>query len=176
MIFGHDEEVHPEKNPIIRLARRFYPVSSEYDGQHFLTRVDGRHAFTPLALVLICVETTDLIFAVDSIPAIFAVTTNPFIVFTSNMFAILGLRSLYFVLVGAIGYFRFLNVGLALVLIFIGAKMLLDPHGHEPKWFQFEISTAVSLFVVASIILGSIIVSVIAMQRQKTKPQQVPPG
>jgi len=175
MLF-HEPEVHPEKNRVVSLVRKLYPVAPHLDGQRFITTWQGRHALTPLALVLLLVETTDLIFAVDSIPAIFAVTTNPFIVFTSNMFAILGLRSLYFVLVGAIGYFRFLNVGLSLVLIFIGAKMLLDPHGHEPKWFQLEISTAVSLFVVAGIILGSIFVSVISMHRQKTKSEQAPPG
>jgi tellurite resistance protein TerC len=175
MLF-HEPEVHPEKNRIVILARKLYPVTPHLDGQRFITTWQGRRALTPLALVLLLVETTDLIFAVDSIPAIFAVTTKPFVVFTSNMFAILGLRSLYFVLVGAIGYFRFLNVGLSLVLIFIGAKMLLDPHGHEPKWFQLEISTAVSLIVVATIILSSILVSVITMQRQNAKSQQAPPG
>src|SRR5882672_7784893 len=149
MIFGGDEEVHPEKNIAIRVARKFYPVSSAYDGQRFLTRLDGRHALTPLALVLLMVETTDLIFAVDSIPAIFAVTTKPFIVFTSNVFAILGLRSLYFVLAGAIGYFRYLKVGLSLVLVFIGVKMLIDPHDRPEMWFQEEISSGVSLLVVA---------------------------
>ena len=106
------------------------------------TRWNGRRALTPLALVLLMVETTDLIFALDSIPAIFAVTTKPFIVFTSNVFAILGLRSLYFVLAGAIAYFRYLKYGLSLVLVFIGVKMLLDPHDHTPRWFQMEIPTA----------------------------------
>lgn len=175
MLF-HDPEVHPEKNRVVILARKLYPVTPHLDGQRFITSWQGRRALTPLALVLLLVETTDLIFAVDSIPAIFAVTTKPFIVFTSNMFAILGLRSLYFVLVGAIGYFRFLNVGLSLVLIFIGAKMLLDPHGHEPKWFQIEISTSTSLIVVATIILASILVSVIAMRLQKSKSSPTPPG
>ena len=162
MIFAGDEEVHPEKNIAIRLARKLYPVSSSYDGQRFLTRLNGRRALTPLALVLLMVETTDLIFAVDSIPAIFGVTDNGFIIFTSNVFAILGLRSLYFVLAGAIGYFRYLKTGLSVVLVFIGLKMLVDPHENEPRWFQLEISNVVSLAVVGSIILIAVGASLIA--------------
>jgi tellurite resistance protein TerC len=127
----------------------------------------GKLALTPLALVLLMVETTDLVFAVDSIPAIFAVTTKPFVVFTSNVFAILGLRSLYFVLAGAIDYFRYLKVGLSLVLAFIGAKMLLDPHGHAPRWFQLDIPTGISLLVVAAIILTSIVLSITAARRER---------
>ena len=116
------------------------------------------------------VETTDLIFAIDSIPAIFAVTTKPFIVFTSNIFAILGLRSLYFVLAGAIGYFRYLKVGLSLVLVFIGVKMLLDPHDRQPPyWFQIDIPTSVSLLVAAAIILVSIVLSVAAARKDKKR-------
>src|SRR5207237_1579770 len=99
------------------------------------------------------VETTDLIFAVDSIPAIFAVTTKPFIVFTSNVFAILGLRSLYFVLAEAIGSFRYLKVGLSLVLVFIGIKMLIDPHDRTPRWFQYDIPTSVSLLIIPVILI-----------------------
>ena len=131
MIFAEEEGVHPEKNPVIRLARKIYPVTSRFDGQKYFTRLEGRRALTPLAIVLLMVETTDLVFAVDSIPAIFGLTTDPFIVFTSNIFAILGLRSLYFVLAGAIGYFRYLKIGLSVVLVFIGVKMLLDPHARE---------------------------------------------
>ena len=115
------------------------------------------------------VETTDLIFAVDSIPAIFAVTTKPFIVFTSNVFAILGLRSLYTVLAGAISYFRYLKIGLSVVLAFIGVKMLLDPHDQAPRWFQIDISTTASLIVVAAIIFISILLSVLAAWREKKK-------
>ena len=117
-------------------------------------------------------ETTDLIFAVDSIPAIFGVTSNGFIIFTSNVFAILGLRSLYFVLAGAIGYFRYLKVGLSVVLAFIGVKMLLDPHHGTPKWFQVEISTTMSLAIVGGIILGSMLTSLFAAKhdRQKQTP------
>jgi tellurite resistance protein TerC len=160
-------EVDPEKNKMIRLARRFFPVTPHLDGQKFRTEWNGRMALTPLALVLLMVETTDLLFAFDSIPAIFAVTRNPFIVFTSNVFAILGLRSLYFVLAGAIAYFRYLKYGLALVLVFIGVKMLIDPHDSPPKWFQTDIPISVSLITVAAIILISILLSVIAARREK---------
>jgi tellurite resistance protein TerC len=166
MIFAGDEEVHPEKNIAIRLARKFYPVTSTFEGQKFLTQLNGRRALTPLALVLLMVETTDLIFAVDSIPAIFGVTSNSFIVFTSNVFAILGLRSLYFVLAGAIGYFRYLKVGLSVVLVFIGLKMLLDPHGGVPKWFQLKVSTVVSLAVVTGIIVVSVVASLLASMKE----------
>jgi TerC family integral membrane protein len=110
---------------VLRLARRYFPMSDSFDGQKFVTVAGGRRMLTPMALVLIMVETTDLVFALDSIPAIFAMTRDPFIVFTSNVFAILGLRSLYFALAGAIAYFRYLKVGLSLVLAFIGVKMLL---------------------------------------------------
>jgi tellurite resistance protein TerC len=159
MIFGGEEEVHPERNLAIRIARKFFPISSQFNGQRFITELNGRKALTPLALVLLMVETTDLIFAVDSIPAILGVTRNPYIVFTSNVFAILGLRSLYFVLAGAIEYFRYLKVGLAVVLAFIGTKMLLV---HT----RFEVSTKTSLWVVAGIILISILVSVMAAWRE----------
>jgi tellurite resistance protein TerC len=162
-------KVEPEKNRILRWVRTIYPVTSELDGQKFLVIRNGKRALTPLALVLLMVEMTDLIFAVDSIPAIFAVTTKPFIVFTSNVFAILGLRSLYFLLVGAIGYFRYLKVGLSCVLIFIGIKMLLDPHDLPPKSFQVDIPEPVSLAVVAGILLLSIGLSLASKFRQKHK-------
>ena len=162
-----EPEVEPEKNRLLKLARKLYPVAPELDGQKFTTHWNGRKALTPLALVLLMVETTDLIFALDSIPAIFAVTTKPFIVFTSNIFAILGLRSLYFVLAGAIGYFRFLKFGLSVVLVFIGVKMLLAPHGDSHRWFQVEIPTTVSLLIVAGIIGLSVALSVIVAWRKK---------
>ena len=155
MLFSKQEGVHPEKNLAIRVARKFFPVSTNLEGSQFITTMDGRRALTPLALVLLMVETTDLIFALDSIPAIFAVTLDPFIVFTSNVFAILGLRSLYFVLAGAIAYFRFLKLGLSVVLVFIGVKMLLIKT-------SYHISTGLSLYVVGGIILLSILASVIA--------------
>ncbi len=192
MIFSSNEGVQPEKNPIIRLAQKFCRVSREFDGQKFCTKVRGQHALTPLALVLLMVETTDLVFAVDSIPAIFGVTRDPFIVFTSNVFAILGLRSLYFVLAGAIVYFRYLKIGLSFVLVFIGVKMLLDPHAEEAlteggahaealelEWYQLDIPTSVSLGVVGGIIGMSILISVIAAwhQRRQSGPStgQPPP-
>ena len=161
-----ETKVHPEKNRVVKWVRKLYPVTPHLDGQKFVTVWNGRKALTPLALVLVMVETTDLIFAVDSIPAIFAVTTKPFIIFTSNVFAILGLRSLYFVLAGALSYFRYLKVGLSLVLVFIGVKMLLDPHGHPSRWFQLEVPISVSLLVVGGIILISIVLSITAGRRK----------
>jgi len=174
MLFASDEGVDPEKNPLLRLARRCMPVTAGFEGQNFTGRVNGVLALTPLALVLLVVETTDLVFALDSIPAIFAVTERPFIIFTSNVFAILGLRSLYFVLAGMIDYFRYLKVGLSLVLAFIGVKMLLAPHGGDEKWFQVKIDTNISLLIVASIILTSIVFSIIVTQRAKKSDPQPP--
>jgi tellurite resistance protein TerC len=168
-------DVDPEKSRVLRWARKLYPVCPDLDEQKFLTTWNGQRALTPLALVLILVETTDLVFAVDSIPAVFAVTTKPFIVFTSNVFAILGLRSLYFVLAGAIGYFRYLKFGLSIVLVFIGIKMLLDPHDDPPKRFQVDIPTGTSLLVVAGIILISIGASVFATW-QESRQRKPPPG
>lgn len=159
MIFSAEQEVHPDKNIFIRLTRRVFPISSQFNGSRFSTMQDGRTVLTPLALVLVMVETTDLVFAVDSIPAIFGVTTNSFIVFTSNVFAILGLRSLYFVLAGAIEFFRYLKIGLSLVLCFIGVKMLV------PHWYKIE--TTASLLIVGTIILTSILFSVVVGQREK---------
>ena len=160
MLFSGKETVQPEKNLALRLARKCFAVSPDLDGQKFFTRLDGRFALTPLALVLLLIETTDLIFAVDSVPAVFSVTRKAFIVFTSNIFAIIGLRSMYFLLAGALGYFRYLKIGLSVVLAFIGVKMLLDPHDQPPQWFQIEIPTGVSLMIVAAIILISIVLSV----------------
>ena len=157
MIFTKDKEADPERNIAVRLTRKIFPVSTEFNGQKFLTKLNGRTALTPLALVLVLVETTDLIFALDSIPAIFAVTRDAFIVFTSNVFAILGLRSLYFVLAGAIKYFRYLKVGLSIVLVFIGLKMVLVNYIHIP--------TPLSLGVVVMIIAGSILLSVKSANR-----------
>ena len=167
MLFSGKETVQPEKNLALRLARKCFAVSPDLDGQKFFTRLDGRFALTPLALVLLLIETTDLIFAVDSVPAVFSVTRKAFIVFTSNIFAILGLRSMYFLLAGALGYFRYLKIGLSVVLAFVGVKMLLDPHDHPPQWFQIEIPTSVSLLVVAALLLISIVWSVTAAWRGK---------
>jgi tellurite resistance protein TerC len=167
MFFSKQEMVRPEKNLVLRLVRKLFPVAPDYEGQKFFTRLNGRFALTPLALVLLLVETTDLIFAVDSVPAVFSVTRKAFIVFTSNVFAILGLRSMYFLLVGALGYFRYLKIGLSVVLAFIGSKMLLDPHDHPPHGFQVAIPTSLSLLVVAAILLISIALSVTAARREK---------
>lgn len=153
MVFAKEGGVEPENNVVLRLTKRFFPVTHAFHGQKFSIIENGRRVLTPLALVLVMVETTDLIFALDSIPAIFAVTQKPFIVFTSNVFAILGLRSLYFVLANAIELFRFLKYGLAIVLIFIGVKMLLL------EWVK--IPTTWALGVVAGIIALSIIISLI---------------
>jgi tellurite resistance protein TerC len=153
MLTGSDEEVEPEKNPCIRLARKCFPVHDQFDGQRFLTRVGGALALTPLALVLLMVETTDLVFAVDSIPAIFGVTQNPFVIFTSNIFAILGLRSLYFLLAGAMDYFSYLKYGLSLVLVFIGFKMLIS--------FRYHLNTTLSLGIVAGILVFSVLASLV---------------
>jgi tellurite resistance protein TerC len=161
MVLAEEEELEPSKNPVVRLASRYFPVSAHYDGPRFFTLLDGRRALTPLALVILMVETTDLVFALDSIPAILGVTTQPFIVFTSNVFAILGLRSLYFVLAGAIAYFRYLKVGLAMVLVFIGFKMLIA------DWYK--ISSKWSLIVVTTVILGAILWSLMVTRRQPTE-------
>ena len=169
MLFSGKNTVQPEKNLAQRLARKLFAVSPDLDGQKFFTRLDGRFALTPLALVLLLIETTDWIFAVDSFPAVFSVTRKAFIVFTSNIFAIIGLRSMYFMLAGALGYFRYLKIGLSVVLAFVGVKMLLDPHGHPTRWFQIEIPTGVSLLVVAAILSISIALSVTAAKRDKLK-------
>jgi tellurite resistance protein TerC len=162
MLIGGDEEVEPEKNPVVRLVRRFFPVSTRYDGQKFLTMERGKRLLTPLALVLVMVETTDLVFALDSIPAIFAITQKPFIIFTSNVFAILGLRSLYFVLAGAVAYFCYLKYGLAIVLMLIGFKMLVV------DWYKMP--TALSLVLVGAIILGSMLLSLWKARTRKACP------
>jgi tellurite resistance protein TerC len=157
--FSKPAAMRPQDNPAIRLARKFFPVSAGFDGGRFVTRVGGRRALTPLALVLLAVETTDLIFAVDSIPAVFAVTQNAFLVFTSNIFAILGLRWLYFVMAGAMGSFRYLRTGLACVLVFIGLKMLVA------RWWQ--VPTSLSLGVVLVIVATAIVCSTLAARREK---------
>jgi tellurite resistance protein TerC len=168
-------DMHPDKSPVVGWVRKFYPVAPQMEGQKFLTRWNGRQALTPLALVLVLVETTDLVFALDSIPAVFAVTTKPFIVFTSNVFAMLGLRSLYFVLADAIGYFRYLKVGLSVVLVFIGVKMILDPPDEGPKLpFQVDIPIWVSLLGVGVIIFSSIGLSILIAQLEKRRHRKSP--
>jgi tellurite resistance protein TerC len=144
-------EIHPAENPLVLGFRRIFPITSQYHGGHFFVRREGRWLATPLMLVLVMVEATDVVFAVDSIPAIFGVTTDPFLVFSSNILAVLGLRALYFVLRNLIDRFRYLGLGLGLVLAFIGAKMLL----HD----LVEITTGVSLAVVVLVLTLSVVVS-----------------
>lgn len=148
----HQEaEIHPEQNPVLKFVRKVIPSTPEYHGQSFFVRSGGRLLATPLFAVLILIETTDVVFAVDSIPAILAVSREPFIVFSSNAFAILGLRALYFLLAGMAGKFRYLNYGLAAILAFVGVKMIIV------QWYHFPI--AVSLGVIATILTISIVAS-----------------
>ena len=160
-------DIEPESNPALKLVRRFFPVTPHYHGQHFFTReeVGGRmrNVATPLFVVLVLVETTDLIFAVDSIPAIFAVTRDPFLVFTSNVFAILCLRSLYFLLAGVIDKFHLLKLGLAVVLVFIGVKMLASGVYHIP--------VAISLAVVAGVLIAAVVGSLMFPKHVDEHPQ-----
>jgi tellurite resistance protein TerC len=154
MVRHGDVQVDPSHNPVLRLMRRFVPMTSEYRGEHFFVREGkkGRRIGTPLLAVLVVVETTDIIFAVDSIPAIFAVTKDSYLVFTSNVFAILGLRALYFLLAGMIGRFVHLKTGLAVVLAFVGVKMLITDLWHIPIWLSLAfIAVAIGASVVLSL-------------------------
>jgi TerC family integral membrane protein len=159
LLLSRGDQCHPEDNVVVRLARRVLPVAPGPDTEHFFTRVEGRPMATRLFLALVAVEFTDLIFAVDSIPAVLAVSQDPFIVFTSNIFAILGLRSLYFVLAGMVQKFRYLKVGLALVLVFVGVKMTIVD--------ILKIPVGISLAVIGALITGAIVSSLIADGRRK---------
>jgi tellurite resistance protein TerC len=166
MALERERHIDPEANPVIRLIRRAVPITPAYHGQRFFVREVGpggvvRRVATPLLVVLVVVETTDLVFAVDSIPAIFAITTDPFLVFTSNVFAILGLRAMYFLLAGVIHRFRFLQLGLSAVLVFVGAKMLLAD--------VFPLPVAVSLGVVGGVLAASVLAS-LAFPRRDAAP------
>ncbi len=162
MARGHSVQVHPERNPVVRLMRRVIPVSDELRGQRFLVREGGRWVATPLLAALVVVETMDIVFAIDSVPAIFAITDDVFIVFTANVFAILGLRAMYFLLAGTIPRFAYLQTGLALVLVFVGAKMFLTDVGKLPVW--------ISLGVIAAIIGTAIGASVWKARRDDGPP------
>ena len=154
MFFASNEEIEPEKNLLIRIFRKFMPVSPTIDGKNFFSRIDGKWHATPLFIALLFLEATDIIFAVDSVPAIFAITKEPFIVFTSNIFAILGLRSMYFMLAGVIEKFYLLKYGLAIVLVFVGLKMvwLNDAFGGK---FPISYSLGfISLTILASVLLS----------------------
>jgi len=161
MIFKREEEIHPERNPVVRWFKKLMPVTSDFRGSNFFVRENGVLMATPLIVVLILVEVSDLIFAVDSIPAIFAVTTDPFIVYTSNVFAILGLRSLYTALAGVMDKFHYLKIGLGIVLTFVGVKMLL---GHTP----YKIDTLVSLAVIGGVLATSVITSLLVPRKLDT--------
>ena len=154
MVVKREEEIHPERNPVVKWFKKLMPVTSDYRGDKFFVRENGVRAATPLFVVLLLVEVSDLIFAVDSIPAIFAVTTDPFIVYTSNVFAILGLRSLYFALAGVMDKFHYLKIGLGVVLAFVGVKMLLA----HTAW---KIPTLLALGVVVLILAASVVVSLL---------------
>jgi tellurite resistance protein TerC len=167
MVFGKEQEIHPEKNPLVRWFTRLVPVTPNYEGDRFIVRVNGRRHVTPLLVVLLCVEVSDLIFAVDSIPAIFSVTLDSFIVYTSNVFAIMGLRSLYFVLAGMVNKFHYLRMGLGLVLGFVGLKMLL---AHTP----YKIDTLIALGVVGGILAAALAASFIRELFIRKRP--VPEG
>ncbi len=159
MLWKRDKPMHFEQNPVFRFASKHLRVTKEYHGAHFFLRQADNLFATPLFLVLLIVEITDVTFAVDSIPAIFGITRDPFIVFTSNVFAILGLRALYFLLADLLDYFRYLGIGLALVLMFIGAKMVVEPWWH--------ISVLLSLGVVGGILLIIIVISLLAGPKKK---------
>ncbi len=160
MALSKDTEIHPDQNPVLRLFRKFFPVTNQYDGDRFWTIQNGRRFATPLMVVLLVVETTDLIFAVDSIPAILAISHDPFIVYTSNVFAILGLRALYFALAGVMNMFHLLHYGLSLILVFVGVKMICSHFFHVP--------IGIALGVVVGVLVLSVVGSLIWPQQPRT--------
>ncbi len=151
MAFGDDAKIEPEKNPLVRLARKVIPITPAYDQQHFFVKSRRGWMATPLLLVLLVVEWSDLVFAIDSIPAVFAVTRDPIVVYASNIFAILGLRALYFVLAGAMDKFAYLKPGVAVILVFVGLKMV------AARWVH--ISTGLSLAVIVTVLTGAVLLS-----------------
>jgi len=163
-----DDKIDPEKNPILKLCKKYLPMSAEDFGGRFMV-FKPKLLFTPLFLVVVLIETTDLIFAVDSIPAAFAITTNPFLIYTSNIFAVLGLRAMFFLLAGIIDKFYLLQKGLSIILFFIGAKMLLD-------MFDIEIPIELSFTVIVVTLALSIVFSVLIPKKDKDKPDELPIG
>ncbi|HEX7508976.1 MAG TPA: TerC family protein [Polyangia bacterium] len=153
LLFQRQKEIHPERNPVVRAFRKLFPVTQTLEGNQFTVRRDGRRLATPLLIALVALEVADLVFAIDSIPAIFAITRDPFIVFTSNIFAILGLRSLYFLLSGVITKFVYLKIGLSFVLVFVGVKMLLAE--------VYKLPILASLVIIAGILGVSIAASLL---------------
>jgi tellurite resistance protein TerC len=156
MAFGEEKEIHPEQNKVLRIFKRFYKVTHEYQGDHFFVKKDGVNFATPLFVCLLVIESTDLVFAIDSIPAIFAITTDPFIVFSSNILAVLGLRSMYFLLAAIADKFEFVKKGVGIILFYVGIKMLLPMI--VPGW---HIPVFISLIVILSVLGLSILISVI---------------
>ncbi|HEV7520325.1 MAG TPA: TerC family protein [Candidatus Angelobacter sp.] len=161
---GGDEQQDPSRNIVLKFCRRFLPLTDTYEGKSFFVRRDGRLLATPLFVVVLVVETTDILFATDSIPAILAITRDPFIVYTSNVFAILGLRSLYFALAGMMKLFHYLNYGLSVVLMFIGAKMLVPERYHVPTW--------VALAVVAGVLALSVLASLLFPKKETPNSEE----
>lgn len=161
MVAHKDKEMDPSKNPMVKLINRIMPVTKEYHGQKFFVNIDGKKWATPLFVCLMAVEFTDVIFAVDSIPAIFAITSDPFIVLTSNVFAILGLRALFFALAGLMQLFHYLSYGLAAILVFVGGKMLYNYAEKViyPEWSKFDVG--LSLGIIATILIASIVASIL---------------
>lgn len=159
MLLSGDEAPDPQKNRVLKLFRRFVPSTENYDGHRFTTKIEGRRLATPLMATLVVIEAMDLVFAVDSIPAIFAITTDPFIVFTSNIFAIMGLRSIYFVLANVIEKFVHLKIGLAVILSYVGVKMLVSGFFHIPVY--------VSLAVITGVLAASIVSSLLVTRRRE---------
>jgi len=169
LAFGEEADVDPDRNPVLKLFRRFMPITDEYVGGKFMVKKDGRSFATPLLAVLIVVETTDLLFAVDSIPAVLAISRDPFIVYTSNVFAILGLRAMYFALSGMFDLFHYLHYGLSAILVFVGTKMLLSNEGLTVFGIplHYEIPTVAALSLVASLLAVSIIASLVFPDKKK---------
>lgn len=163
MLFQKDEKMDPNKNPLVRLFKRFYPVTDTMHGDRFFVKISGKMVATPLFVVLLLVEFTDLIFAVDSIPAIMAITSDPFIIFTSNVFAILGLRALYFALAGITQYFHYIKYGLSAILVFVGVKMVLVDF--------YKIPIHISLFTILGILVISVVASLLFPKKEVPLPK-----
>ncbi len=161
MAFEKEKEIHPERNPVLRLFNKIYPVDREYKGNKFFIKKAGRIVATPLFVVLLVIETTDIVFAVDSIPAILSITQHPFIVFTSNIFAILGLRALYFAISGVMKLFAYLNYGLSIILVFVGVKMLISDF--------VKIPVGAALGTVGGVLAASIVLSIFFPPKEKNK-------
>jgi tellurite resistance protein TerC len=160
MAFGKEKEIHPENNKVLKLFKRFYKVTTEYHGEQFFIKKNGLHYATPLFVCLLVIESTDLVFAIDSIPAIFAITTDPFIIFSSNILAVLGLRSMYFLLSAVADKFEFVKKGVGIILVYVGIKMLLPMI--NSAW---HIPVFISLIVILAVLALSVLISIIQNKR-----------